>query len=268
MEREAPPVAATPPDWATDGSRGYDPVFVSPYQAGEIETDEAPSPSTAAFSALADLPPGSDLSRVRPTPLWKRLMDILVAGTALIVFSPLFAVIAVLIRLTSPGPLFFIQWRSGRGGVPFRMYKFRSMVVDAEAQKSRIIAQNERDGPAFKMRRDPRVTPIGRILRRTNLDELPQLWNVLVGQMSLVGPRPLPCDETAGCEDWQLERLQVNPGLTCFWQAAEHRSAIPFCEWMEMDIQYVRCRSFLIDLKLIVQTVVRISLDALHPRWN
>lgn len=211
-----------------------------------------------------DVPTRSlDTVLVLPTPFWKRLLDLFVAATGLLILLPVFAVVAAAVKMSSPGPVLFRQWRSGRGGIPFRICKFRSMIADAEAQKARLMSQNECDGPAFKMQRDPRVTPIGRILRRTNLDELPQLWNVLVGQMSIVGPRPLPCQETAACESWQHERLHVTPGVTCFWQAAEKRSTIPFAEWMRMDLRYVRCRSFLVDLKLVAQTANRVFRDTL-----
>ena len=167
---------------------------------------------------------------------------------------PLFALVAAAIRLTSPGPVIFRQWRTGRGGVPFRMNKFRTMVVDAEARKVDLMARNEQDGPAFKVRNDPRITPIGRFLRRTSLDELPQLLNVLRGDMSLVGPRPLPCDETRACETWHRQRLDVTPGLTCIWQV-RGRSQVSFADWVRMDVQYIRSRSLAQDLKLLLLTM-------------
>ncbi len=150
--------------------------------------------------------------------------------------------IAAAIKFTSPGPVFFRQSRSGRGGRPFFMYKFRSMVVDAEESKSELLTLNEQDGPAFKLTSDPRVTRLGQFLRDTSLDELPQLINVFKGDMSLVGPRPLPCEETAGCLDWQRRRLDVTPGLTCIWQV-RGRSRVTFNEWVRMDLQYVRRQS-------------------------
>ncbi len=187
-------------------------------------------------------------------PLWKRCLDVAGAAVGLTLLLPLFAVVAVAVKVSSPGPTFFRQRRSGCGGRPFVMYKFRSMVADAEARKHDVMALNEQDGPAFKIQADPRVTPIGRILRGTSIDELPQLWNVLKGDMSLVGPRPLPCDETAGCDVWHRRRLDVRPGLTCIWQV-EGRSQVSFEEWMRMDMRYIRSRSLKCDLKLLLGTI-------------
>jgi lipopolysaccharide/colanic/teichoic acid biosynthesis glycosyltransferase len=129
------------------------------------------------------------------------------------------------------------------------------MVVDAEAQQAALRARNERDGPAFKIANDPRITRLGRFLRATNLDELPQLWNVLRGDMSLVGPRPLPCDESDAVHGWQRRRLDVTPGLTCFWQSHAHRAKISFVDWVRMDLRYIRWRSLRVDLHLVWQTL-------------
>jgi lipopolysaccharide/colanic/teichoic acid biosynthesis glycosyltransferase len=191
---------------------------------------------------------------VKSTPAWKRILDAALATLALVLLSPLLAAVALAIKLTSRGPVLFSQLRTGRSGQPFRIYKFRSMVTDAEAQKRDLRVLNEQDGPAFKMEKDPRITGIGHFLRATSIDELPQLWNVLRGEMSLVGPRPLPVDEAAGCEAWQQERLDVTPGLTCVWQVQDRRAKIPFAEWMRLDIRYARARSPLLDLALIAQT--------------
>src|SRR5207249_3744451 len=150
---------------------------------------------------------------------------------------PLFVVIALAIKSSSRGPILFKQQRSGRGGKPFTMYKFRSMGVDAEARKLELLELNEQDGPAFKLKNDPRVTRLGRILRTTSLDELPQLWNVVKGEMSLVGPRPLPCAESDASEPWHRQRLDVTPGLTCIWQV-KGRSSVSFADWVRMDVQY------------------------------
>jgi lipopolysaccharide/colanic/teichoic acid biosynthesis glycosyltransferase len=187
-------------------------------------------------------------------PLWKRTIDVVGAGVGLLVFSPVFLVVAAAIKFTSPGPVIFRQLRSGRGCRPFAMYKFRSMVIDAEEQKSALLELNEQDGPAFKLTGDPRITRVGRFLRDTSLDELPQLWNVLKGDMSLVGPRPLPCDESANCLDWQRRRLDVTPGLTCIWQV-QGRSQVTFNEWVRMDLQYVQHRSLWQDIKILLSTV-------------
>lgn len=196
---------------------------------------------------------------VKPLPWWKRMMDILCAGAGLLLLSPLLGIIALLIKLTSKGPIIFKQARAGLGGRSFMIFKFRTMVVDAEARKKALRQFSEQDGPAFKLTNDPRITRIGRILRSTSLDELPQLWNVLVGDMSLVGPRPLPCDEADGCDTWQRRRLDVTPGLTCIWQV-EGRSRVTFTEWMRMDIRYLKRRNLLYDLNLLLRTVPAILL--------
>ena len=171
----------------------------------------------------------------RPMPFWKRTIDVVGAVCGLIVLSPLLLTVAAAIRCTSRGPIIFRQRRAGRGGRPFKMYKFRSMVVDAEEKKKELLAANEQDGPAFKMEHDPRITPIGHLIRKTSIDELPQLWNVLKGDMSLVGPRPLPCSEADACEPWQKRRLEVTPGLTCIWQVPDPRTNIPFADWARMS---------------------------------
>jgi lipopolysaccharide/colanic/teichoic acid biosynthesis glycosyltransferase len=191
----------------------------------------------------------------RSMPRSKRVFDMTLAGAGLLAALPVFAVVALLIKLTSRGPVLFGQLRAGRGGEAFRMYKFRTMVVDAERLKSALRAQNEQDGPAFKIRKDPRITRVGRVLRATGVDELPQLWNVLRGEMSFVGPRPLPVDETANCAPWQQERLDITPGLTCWWQVSDRWTNIAFADWMRMDIRYARQRSLATDLKLIVRTI-------------
>ncbi len=190
----------------------------------------------------------------RPTPLWKRMIDVCVAGTGLLLLSPVLLAIAAAVKLDSPGPAIFHQRRAGQGGRPFTMLKFRTMVTDAEALKQSLQHQNEIDGPAFKIKDDPRVTRLGGLLRRMSLDELPQLWNVLVGDMTLVGPRPLPCEESECCEHWHRARLHVTPGLTCTWQISG-RSEIAFDEWMRMDIDYVRNRGLWTDLRILAGTV-------------
>ena len=191
--------------------------------------------------------------QVDKTPLWKRTMDILGSLLGIVAFSPVFVLAALLIRLTSDGPVFFKQLRTGQGGKPFLIYKFRTMVTNAEEMQTELRNDSDQDGPAFKIRNDPRITRIGWLLRKTSLDELPQLWNVLKGEMSLVGPRPLPWYEAQECEPWQQHRLQVKPGLTCIWQV-EGRSTVSFVEWMRMDRDYLENRSFWLDVKLILKT--------------
>ncbi|MEZ6152744.1 MAG: sugar transferase [Pirellulaceae bacterium] len=200
-----------------------------------------------------------------PTPWGKRAIDFIFALLGLLALLPFLLVVAVLIRCTSPGPVFFKQRRSGLGGIPFDIYKFRTMVVDAEQHQSALQHLNEQDGPAFKMRSDPRVTRLGRLLRFTCVDELPQLWNVLCGEMSLVGPRPLPCAESDACRWWQRRRLDVLPGVTCTWQA-RGRSMVSFDEWMRMDLDYVRRRSLALDFQIVLGTFAfLISRNACEP---
>lgn len=191
---------------------------------------------------------------VRATPVWKRVMDVVGSTVGLVVFAPVMLIAAAAIKLSSPGPVFFKQTRAGLGERPFPMYKFRTMVINAEAQRQKLVQFNENDGPAFKMSDDPRITRIGRILRKTSIDELPQLWNVFCGSMSLVGPRPLPCIEAEECRDWQHRRHDVNPGLTCIWQV-KGRSIVSFADWARMDLTYVNSRSLGQDLKLLLLTI-------------
>lgn len=184
----------------------------------------------------------------------KRLIDIICSFMGLLAFSPLFIIIAIIIKFTSKGPVFFSQKRVGKYGREFDMYKFRSMVVNAEELKEKLAAQNEMSGPMFKMKDDPRVTKVGKFIRKTSLDELPQLWNVLKGDMSLVGPRPSLPKEVAQFEEWMYKRLEVKPGLTCYWQVSG-RNNIDFEDWMKLDIRYVEEKNLWIDIKLIFRTV-------------
>jgi lipopolysaccharide/colanic/teichoic acid biosynthesis glycosyltransferase len=196
---------------------------------------------------------------MQESPAWKRAIDILGAGVGLILLAPLMLLAAVAIKVTSRGPIIFKQGRDTIGGKPFQIYKFRTMVVDAEARKAALMSQNEQDGPAFKIAKDPRITPIGRILRSTSIDELPQLFNVLFGDMTLVGPRALPSRESSRCETWHRRRLDVRAGITCVWQV-RGRSAVSFDEWMRMDLSYVQSRSLRKDLTLIAETVPAVLL--------
>jgi exopolysaccharide biosynthesis polyprenyl glycosylphosphotransferase len=184
----------------------------------------------------------------------KRLFDIVVSAVALWMLVPLFAVVALLIKLSSRGPILFKQERVGQHGRPFHMLKFRSMVVNAEELKAKLAAQNEMSGPVFKMKNDPRVTWIGRFIRKFSIDELPQFINVLRGEMSIVGPRPPVPGEVARYEPWQRRRLSVRPGLTCIWQVSG-RNQISFEEWMYLDMQYIDHWSLKDDLSLLLRTV-------------
>lgn len=186
--------------------------------------------------------------------LVKSLIDYLGSLAGLLVLSPLFVCIAVVIKATSPGPVFFRQERCGLNGRRFYIYKFRTMVANAEELQKQLLDQNEVDGPVFKMKNDPRVTSVGRFLRKTSLDELPQLINVLRGQMSLVGPRPPLPAEVEKYSPMQRRRLSMKPGMTCIWQVAG-RNNIPFEQWMKMDLNYIDNWSLQLDFKILFRTL-------------
>jgi lipopolysaccharide/colanic/teichoic acid biosynthesis glycosyltransferase len=183
----------------------------------------------------------------------KRLMDIVGSFLLIVVLSPLLLAAAIAVRLSSPGPILYASRRVGLAGVTFPFLKFRSMYIDAEARKAELQALNEKSGPIFKMKRDPRITPIGRILRKYSIDELPQLFSVLAGDMSLVGPRPPIVGEVRSYGKDEMVRLTVKPGLTCFWQVMG-RSDLSFEKWMELDRKYVEEMSFLTDLRILAMT--------------
>ena len=185
---------------------------------------------------------------------FKRSIDIVGSLCGLVLLSPILLIIMFLIKLESKGPVIFSQERVGRYGNKFKMYKFRSMVVNAEELKAKLAAQNEMSGPMFKIKDDPRVTKVGKFIRKTSLDEIPQLVNVLKGDMSLVGPRPSLPKEVEQFEPWMHKRHEVKPGLTCYWQVSG-RNNIDFEDWMKLDIKYVEERSFWGDIKLIFKTV-------------
>jgi len=184
----------------------------------------------------------------------KRLLDIVGAGGLLLLTSPLLLVLAAVVKLTSPGPVIFTQERAGFHGRRFRMYKFRTMVADAERIREQVAHLNEMSGPVFKAADDPRLTVAGRWLRKLSLDELPQLVNVLKGEMSLVGPRPLPLYEAARIKGAQRRRLAMRPGITGPWQVAG-RNMVDFDEWMRMDLLYVDQWSLTLDVKILVRTI-------------
>ena len=168
----------------------------------------------------------------------KRTIDIIGAGLGLILLSPIIAIVACAVKVTSKGPIFFSQKRVGKNGELFEMYKFRSMVVNAEELKGNLEDQNEMSGPMFKIKDDPRITKVGKFIRKTSIDELPQLWNVLKGDMSLVGPRPSLPKEVEQFDNWMFKRLTVRPGLTCYWQVSG-RNNIDFEDWMKLDIKLI-----------------------------
>ena len=214
----------------------------------------AVAPSVAKVESLEFGTGHSIMFRSDKTPVWKRAIDIVGSGVGILILSPVFIGAAIAIKLSAPGPVFFCQMREGKDGKPFGILKFRTMVIDAEDKQDELREQSEQDGPAFKLKDDPRITKVGRYLRKSCIDELPQLFNVLVGQMSLVGPRPLPVGESHQCNAWQRQRLSVLPGCTCIWQARGGRD-IKFSQWMRMDLEYIHKRSFFYDLRLILETV-------------
>lgn len=189
----------------------------------------------------------------------KRLLDVLVAGGALVLASPIFLGTAVLIKLDSPGPIFFQQVRVGKWGTTFYCYKFRSMYIDAEERKATLMVQNEADGPVFKMKNDPRITRVGKYIRKFSIDELPQLINVLKGEMSLVGPRPPVPKEVAQYEYEQLGRLNAVPGITGLQQVSG-RSDLDFQTWVELDLQYIAEQSFWKDIEILLRTIPAVVL--------
>jgi lipopolysaccharide/colanic/teichoic acid biosynthesis glycosyltransferase len=213
--------------------------------------------AATAVATPAAVPLGA--VEVRPLSLTerclKRGLDIVVSATGLILLSPLMGLIALAVKLTSPGPVFY-RWRVvGEGGRPFVGYKFRSMREDADALKSTLLASNEMTGPVFKMKDDPRVTAVGRRLRRCSLDELPQIWSVLKGDMSLVGPRPPLQSEYERFAPWQKAKLLVRPGITCLWQVNGRSDIRDFDDWVRIDLDYTSRRSFLLDLKILAMTI-------------
>ncbi|WP_238915409.1 sugar transferase [Clostridium sp. YIM B02555] len=193
------------------------------------------------------------IERKRRYCFFKRMMDIICSLIGLIALVPIFLIVAVAIKIESKGPIVFIQKRVGKDGKTFGMYKFRSMVVNAEELKDKLSDKNEMCGPMFKMKEDPRITRVGKFIRKTSIDELPQLINILRGEMSLVGPRPSLPDEVMKFESWMMQRLSVKPGLTCYWQVSG-RNDIGFREWMKLDVKYVEERSLLVDIQLIFKT--------------
>jgi lipopolysaccharide/colanic/teichoic acid biosynthesis glycosyltransferase len=208
----------------------------------------SPSPSPAADATVIDLPEPFGY-RVA-----KRAFDLIVGGGILLLLLPVIPLVALMIRLDSEGPVFYRQERIGKGGRPFRFYKFRSMRADSDRLRAELEARNELRGPVFKMKNDPRVTAVGQFLRRSSLDEIPQIFNVLKGDMSMVGPRPALPGEVARYEAWHRRRLDVKPGITCLWQVTG-RSQVAFDEWMRLDIEYMSRRSLRADVAIFVKTI-------------
>ena len=182
-------------------------------------------------------------------------MDVTLASLGLIILSPLMLIVTLLVKFTSPGPVFFRQTRIGRNGIPFDFYKFRSMLVGAEEKKTDLLELNQAEFPLFKMRDDPRVTAFGRIIRRIGVDELPQLYNVVRGDMSLVGPRPHLPEEVREYRPWHWARLEVMPGISCLWQV-KVKKELTFNEWIESDLEYVRQQSLWLDVNVLARTAL------------
>ena len=196
----------------------------------------------------------SELLFSQGMPVWKRTLDIVGSSLGLLASAPVLLPAVIAISLTSRGSVLFRQQRAGRAGRHFHILKLRTMYVHAERRRQEIRHLSQQDGPAFKMKNDPRITPVGRFLRWSSIDELPQFWNVLVGEMSLVGPRPLPTEESQACEVWHRRRLSVTPGMTCTWQVFG-RGRVRFDDWVRMDLRYADRRGLLKDLKLLFITL-------------
>ncbi len=234
-----------------EGGAKNDPVAPITLSAEEAKGMGDPEPDAETAAAVQCLREGRYGYR-----FVKRAFDIAFSSFILIVFSWLFLLTAIAIKIDDPfGPVFFGQDRVGRDGKRFRMWKFRSMCADAEARLAELQAKNEKDGPVFKMADDPRITRVGRFIRKTSIDELPQFLNVFLGDMSVVGPRPALPKEVETYTPRQQQRLLVKPGMTCFWQTRRNRDAISFDEWVELDLLYIKKCSAWADIKLVIQTV-------------
>jgi len=216
-----------------------------------MHTAMAPVTGYTAAAALPHVTPPETGPYLR---FGKRTIDLIGALVALVVLSPVMLLVALIVKLGSRGPVFYRSSRIGKNGRPFTFLKFRSMVDGADRARTQLTHLNEVDGPVFKISRDPRVTRIGRLLRITSVDEIPQFFNVLKGDMSLVGPRPPIPEEVEQYEPWQLRRLDVKPGITCLWQISG-RSTLSFREWMRLDLEYIKHRSFWLDLRILLRTI-------------
>ncbi len=234
-------------------------VLVYPDKSRQLEVEEMDE-ATEIAPRQSDEENSGEFFFSQAVPRWKRLIDIAGSIFGLTIGAPIILIAAAAIKVTSPGPVFFTQEREGRGGMRFQMWKLRTMCVDAEEQKKDLLKHSQQDGPAFKLKHDPRTTVVGKLLRLTSLDELPQFWNVLKGDMSLVGPRPLPTPESVACDNWHRQRLSVMPGMTCTWQVGE-RGNVKFDEWARMDIRYAQKKSFFEDARLLLMTLPSLLLN-------
>ena len=249
LDKEETQEAAVEGEWSYH--RGY---------AFDVGAEETASPSSAARAKRIRAEIGDEpLTGIESRPVYcaiKRAFDIVCSAAVLICFCWLFAIIAIVIKIDDPkGPVLFKQERVGKDGKTFTMHKFRTMCVDAEDKLPELQALNEKDGPVFKIARDPRNTRVGRVLRKASLDETIQFFDVLTGKMSIVGPRPALPKEVATYDDYQRQRLLVKPGITCYWQTRRNRDTVTFDEWIDLDLLYIKKCSVWSDFKLIIQTV-------------
>ncbi|HEY2956415.1 MAG TPA: sugar transferase [Candidatus Eisenbacteria bacterium] len=256
-----PPAPARPAYGGNGGNGGNGASTLNGHGAALAQLSLAAAPALRAPAAAKVQIPASLLAELDAQAargaylrMGKRALDVILASAALVVTAPIMLLAAIAIRLESRGPVLYRSTRIGRGGRPFTFLKLRSMVHGADRHRHRLSHLNECDGPVFKISRDPRMTRVGRILRVTSIDEIPQFVNVLRGDMSLVGPRPPLPEEVAQYEPWQLHRLDVRPGITCLWQISG-RSRIGFQEWMRLDLEYIRRRSLALDLKILLRTI-------------
>ena len=222
----------------------------------DMDTKTTSATAVADGETLVKLDRKEQLHTKRGYWFWRRTQDIIFSFLALLLLWPFMLLVALIIFIDDPhGSPIFSQVRVGRDGKQFKMYKFRSMYVDAEERLNELLKDNEMDGVAFKMKDDPRITHLGRFLRQVSIDELPQLWNILKGDMSIVGPRPALPREVEQYTERQMQRLYVTPGLTCYWQIQPKRNDISFEDWMALDLQYIQDRSFRVDWMIIFKTV-------------
>jgi len=219
----------------------------------DIFGDYLPPPRVGRFGAMTALS-FAPVHHSRSRLIVKRSIDVVGAAAALLVASPLILVAAIAIKLTSPGPVFFRQIRNGQYGRQFKMFKLRTMTQDAETRRAELQGANEMNGPVFKMRHDPRITRVGKWLRRLSLDEIPQFWNVLRGDMSLVGPRPPLPHEVMEYATFDRRRLSMRPGITCLWQIGG-RNSVDFDDWVKLDLEYIDTWSLVSDLKILLRTI-------------
>lgn len=219
-----------------------------------MQVETKARPGDAAAKTGDALAAGVVVNDTRVYTAGKRLFDLAVGLIVFVLVIPIVPLIALMIKLDSPGPVFYRQDRVGKGGRLFRFYKFRSMYRESDRLRAELETKNEQEGPVFKMKADPRITPVGQFLRRSSMDEIPQILNVLRGEMSIVGPRPPLPVEVARYEPWHRRRLDVKPGITCLWQIAG-RSQIGFDEWMRLDMEYLRTRSLRCDLTIFLKTL-------------